>query len=89
MSQDGKEKMNYDREDLSQIIFTQKEIETIQKDYITRLEKLKKQRLKRDNHSTLIDRDTKTGNFPVNNTTTFDEDYLFTEHNLDTKEDQK
>jgi len=41
-SQDGKSDIDYDREDLSQVIFTQKEIETIHKDYITRLEKLKR-----------------------------------------------
>jgi serine/threonine protein kinase len=42
MQSDGKARMDYNRSDLSSIIFTQKESETIQKDYITRLEKLKK-----------------------------------------------
>lgn len=77
--------MNYNQVNLSEIIFTQKEQETIQKDYISRLEKLKKTRLRKEttNKSYM---EQKKDSIP-HNTTTFDEDYLFTEHDLDTKED--
>jgi serine/threonine protein kinase len=89
-SQDGKTPMNYDRDDLSKIIFTQKELETIHKDYITRVEKLKKQRQKKEPiNSSLLERDPLRSSSVNQITTTFDEDILFTEHNLDTKEDQK
>lgn len=82
--------MDYNRDDLSKIIFTQKELETIHKDYITRVEKLKKQRLKKDpNSSSVLERENPRNSTVHQNTTTFDEDFLFTEHNLDTKEDQK
>lgn len=49
MSQDGVTKMNYNCADLDQIIFTKKELETINKDYISRIEKLKEVRNKREN----------------------------------------
>lgn len=75
LSQDGTEKIDINRPDLPEIIFTQKELETIKKEYIFRLEKLKKQRLHqaKAEHSFLR--------------CLSDEDLLFTEHNLDTKED--
>jgi serine/threonine protein kinase len=40
-SQETGKPIDYNRADLAEVIFTQKEIETIHKDYITRLEKLK------------------------------------------------
>ena len=47
-TQEGNEPIDTKRADLANVIFTQKEIETIQKDYITRLEKLKHQSIKKD-----------------------------------------
>ena len=41
-TQDGKEKIDINRPDLPEFIFTPKEIEIIQKDYVNRLEKMKK-----------------------------------------------
>jgi len=64
---------------LAEIIFTQKERETITKEYISRLEKLKKQKLIKGSggKKTLMQR------------VISEEDLLFTEHHLDTKEDQE
>ena len=42
-------KIDTDRPDLADIIFTPKEIDTIQKEYISRLEKLKRQQTKQRN----------------------------------------
>lgn len=50
-NQEGAERMDYERSDLAQIIFTKKELETIQKEYITRLEKLKRVREKKSHRT--------------------------------------
>ena len=87
-------KIDTDRPDLADIIFTPKEIDTIQKEYISRLEKLKRQQTKQKNV------EIKKNNFFQQNypaeTTDYgylkdmtEDDLLFTEHDLDTKEDQE
>jgi len=59
--------VDINRPDLADIIFTEKEKETIRRDYLQRLEKIKQKRLKKK---------------------ITDADLLFTEHALDTKEDE-
>jgi hypothetical protein len=66
------EPIDTERPDLADVIFTEKEKQTIQKDYICRLEKIKEKRFREVRNSRIIT----------------EGDFIFTEHHLDTKEDE-
>ena len=82
---DESERIDINRPDLADVIFTEKEKQTIKKDYLSRLEKIKQRRFPKPVKPNQSDANDFYRNIPTED----DQILLFTEHNLDTKEDEK